>query len=96
MIAMDIVTIKNEEQFENGWKYTVHVGPPGDTQEYLVTVDWDYWQELTTGKEAPADLVRRSFEFLLAREPRESILERFDLRVINSFFPEYEEEIRRR
>jgi hypothetical protein len=40
--------------------------------------------------------VRRSFEFLLEREPKESILARFDLSVISRYFPEYEDEIKRR
>lgn len=40
------------------------------------------------------DLVRRSFEFLLEREPATSILRRFDLSVIESYFPEYDELLR--
>ena len=42
----------------------------------------------------PADLVRRSFAFLLEREPKESILRTFELSVIGRYFPEYEREIR--
>jgi hypothetical protein len=45
---------------------------------------------------APDELVRRSFEFLLAREPKESILGRFDLPVIGRYFPDYERTITRR
>lgn len=37
------------------------------------------------------DLVRRSFEFLLDREPAGSILRRFNLSVIETYFPEYDE-----
>lgn len=36
-----------------------------------------------------ADLVRRSFEFLLAREPNSSILREFDLSTIERYFPDY-------
>ena len=36
------------------------------------------------------ELIRRSFEFLLARESKESILRSFDLAVIGRYFPEYE------
>jgi hypothetical protein len=43
-----------------------------------------------------ADLVRRSFEFLLARESNASILREFDLSAIERYFPEYSTEIRRR
>jgi hypothetical protein len=42
-----------------------------------------------------ADLVRRSFEFLLAREDNTSILREFDLSTIERYFPEYAREIRR-
>lgn len=43
-----------------------------------------------------ADLVRRSFAFLLAREPNTSILREFDLSVIERYFPEYPAHIARR
>ena len=42
-----------------------------------------------------ADLVERSFEFLLAREPNTSILREFDLSTIERYFPEYAGKIRR-
>jgi len=41
------------------------------------------------------DLVKRSFEFLLAREANTSILREFDLSTIERYFPEYAREIRR-
>ncbi len=41
------------------------------------------------------DLVRRSFEFLLEREPNTSILGEFDLSAIERYFPEYATAIRR-
>jgi hypothetical protein len=43
-----------------------------------------------------ADLVRRSFDFLLAREPNTSILREFDLSTIERYFPEFAREIARR
>jgi hypothetical protein len=41
-------------------------------------------------------LVRETFAFLLEREPRSSILARFDLPIVARYFPEYPAEIRRR
>jgi hypothetical protein len=41
-------------------------------------------------------LVRASFEFLLDREPKESILPQFDLPTIERYFPDYPERIRER
>jgi len=46
------------------------------------------------GTEDVADLVRRSFEFLLEREPNGAILREFDLATIERYFPEYAREIR--
>lgn len=40
-----------------------------------------------------AELVRASFRFLLDREPKESILGRFDLPTIERYFPSYPAEI---
>jgi len=40
-------------------------------------------------------LVRACFEFLLAREAKDSILGSFDLSVIGRYFPEFESEITR-
>lgn len=48
------------------------------------------------GGDDVADLARRSFEFLLAREANGAILREFDLSAIETYFPEYAKEIRRR
>ena len=42
---------------------------------------------------SPEDLVRRSFEFLLQREPKESILREFELSIIQRYFPEFDRKI---
>ncbi len=59
------------------------------TTRHRVTVEADYGERIAPGVEA-AELVRRSFEFLLEREPNTSILAQFDLPVIGRYFPEYE------
>jgi len=74
--------------------YVVTVQQGGTLSEHTVTVRKDYYRKLTGGKITPEELIRRSFEFLLEREPKESILSRFDLPVIQRYFPEYEERIR--
>jgi hypothetical protein len=47
------------------------------------------------GGDDVADLVKRSFEFLLAREENTSILREFDLSTIERYFPEYAREFGR-
>jgi hypothetical protein len=44
----------------------------------------------------PEALVRASFEFLLERESKESILRQFSLSTIESYFPDYPKQIRSR
>jgi hypothetical protein len=77
-------------------KFRVRVTESGSDTTHDVTVSPKDYTRLTNGKVEPEELVRRSFEFLLEREPKESILKRFDLSLISRYFPEYEREIKRR
>jgi hypothetical protein len=64
--------------------------------EHRVTLSPADHQRLSDGKIAPEDLIRRSFEFLLENEAKESILSQFDLPIIGRYFPNYEREIQGR
>ena len=79
-----------------GWTCSVSVddgdGPP---TSHVVSVAGPDLARLAPGAADPTDLVSRSFDFLLAREAKESILGRFDLMVIARYFPEFEPTIRR-
>lgn len=50
---------------------------------------------LAAGRASPEDCIRAAFAFLLDREPKESILSRFDVTVISRYFPEFDAEIGR-
>jgi len=63
---------------------------------HRVTLAQDDYRRLSRGKIEPHELIKRSFEFLLAREPKESILPEFDLSLIGRYFPEYERDLRRK
>jgi hypothetical protein len=78
-----------------GWTCRVRVDDGGSTTEHTVTVSGADRARLAPAARDPVDLVRRSFEFLLQREPKESILGTFDLTVIGRYFPDYERSIRR-
>ena len=88
-----LVKVQKQSPTDEGWQFTVWLGEEEERSEHIVVLDRDYWQKLTKGVGAPADLIKKSFEFLLSREPKESILKSFDLRVIKKYFPEYEKEI---
>lgn len=63
------------------------------TTMHTVNVQADYALKLTNGRLSKTELLKKSFEFLLQREPNTSILRSFDLSVISRYFPEYEREI---
>ncbi len=73
--------------------YTVTVSEGGSESSHTVELDDTYYNKISDGSISKTDLIRRSFEFLLAREPKESIMGRFHLSTIARFFPEYESEI---
>lgn len=79
----------------DGWTCRVTVSGAVSSTTHEVTVSAADLARLAQGDPEPHDLVRRSFVFLLAREPKESILRRFDLALIGHYFPEYEREITR-
>jgi len=85
------------EEIENGGvgKYRVTVVDAGGRTQHVVSVETSYRDRLVGETIAAGQLVSKSFEFLLERESKESILRQFDLRVISRYFPEYEDEIRR-
>ncbi|HEY4189729.1 MAG TPA: hypothetical protein VGM28_04840 [Candidatus Limnocylindrales bacterium] len=76
------------------WTCFVAVAGDGPVTHHAVTVRAADLVRLGSGS-TPDDLVRRSFEFLLAREPKESILPAFDLPLIGRYFPDYEATIKR-
>jgi hypothetical protein len=78
-----------------GWRCSVTVGDDAYATHHAVQVDHATLNDLAPGA-TPDDLVRASFEFLLEREPRESIMSSFELPIIGRFFGEYADEIGRR
>ena len=80
---------------DGGWKCTVTVGDDAGATEHEVRVDRDTLDDLAPGA-TPDELVRTSFDFLLEREPRESIMRSFELPIIGRFFADYRDEVRRR
>lgn len=82
---------------DDGWLASVRVAERGAFTDHRVHVSQADFERLTAGSHAtPEDLVRKSFEFLLEREPKESIMREFDITVIARYFPEYEREIAHR
>ena len=70
---------------DEGTSSTTHVVTvwPSDVERYAPGID-------------PEDLIEASFEFLLQREAKESILRTFELPVIERYFPDYPAAMRSR
>ena len=75
--------------------YTVTVEQAGDRTTHRVTATPEAVRRYGGGTPAEG-LLEESFRFLLEREPQEAILRSFELPVIERYFPEYPDEIRRR
>ena len=76
------VTAKGQDTFEV-------VVITQSTTTHLVTVSDAIHIKLTNGKISKETLVKKSFEFLLARELNTSILSQFKIEVISQYFPDY-------
>jgi hypothetical protein len=87
---------KIEIEKTGDFEFRIRIIEKSSESAHRVTMKQDEYARLTGGKIEPEELLKHSFEFLLEREPKESILSRFDLSVINRYFPEYEREIKRR
>jgi hypothetical protein len=80
---------------ESGWHCTVTLGTDERATTHEVSVDREVLEDMAPGA-TPDELVRVSFEFLLEREPRESIMREFELPIIGRFFGDYRDEMLRR
>ena len=61
----------------------------GETRHHI-TMARDTCERLTMGTHTPERCIEAAFRFLLDREPKESILRRFDITVISRYFTEFE------
>jgi len=85
--------IKVEKESE---RFRIIITDAESHSTHFVGVTRPYYEKLTGGKVSVEELVRCAFEFLLEREPKESILPRFDLSAIARYFPEFEREMKAR
>ena len=82
---------RDVERFMSRFHVVVH--EDGSSTEHDVTLSAADFERLGANFRAPEDLVHAAFEFLLEREPKESILPAFDVSVISSYFPEFDQRI---
>ena len=81
---------------KGGDRYLVTVKEGGSESSHEVTVTPEDVARFAGEGISAEKLLEASFEFLLERESKESILSRFELPVIERYFPEYAGWIRER
>ena len=69
--------------------FLVEVSAASSTQ-HRVTLTDAYWDQVWNGRMTKVEIIERSFAFLLERETNDSILNTFELPVIQRYFPEYQ------
>ncbi len=87
------IVVQATESNDEVLNFKVEVIEGESKTNHKVELQRDQYLSITDGKVTPEELIQCSFEFLLEREPKESILSSFNISVISRYFPEYEREI---
>ncbi len=74
-------------------RFDVLVTTGRSTSRHEVTMSGADHERLSSGRSSPTAVIIAAFRFLLDREAKESILRRFDVSVIGSYFPEFERDL---
>jgi hypothetical protein len=74
--------------------YTVEVAEGSSVTQHIVTMTVADVEHYASGARAER-LLEAAFEFLLDREPKESVLRRFSLPDIERYFPDFPKQIGR-
>ena len=91
---MCVIIVETVSSSSGGGLFEVSVRDVAGESNDKVRMPHAYHQKLAQDK-TPEEFIKKSFEFLLSRESKESILAEFDLPRISSYFPEYEQEIQK-
>jgi hypothetical protein len=92
MAQIDVQQIQANDE---GFEFAVTVEEAGDSSRHQITLAASDYERWAARSGSPEAFVTRCFEFLLEREPKESILSRFDVSEIRSYFPDFDEQMRR-
>ena len=78
-----------------GWRCSVDADDGATAGRHEVTVSREDAERLAVARDETGvvRLVEETFDFLLDREPRSSVLATFDVTVVSRYFPEFEAEI---
>lgn len=90
---METVSIVDREAVTGGWKFSVRVESGETATEHRVMLERAHAEAVTGYRfrnDADVDdFLRKTFQFLLERESKESILGAFNVRDVQRYFPEF-------
>ena len=92
-MAIHVIHVDRVEEAKEPLEFCVIVFEDQSETKYDVTMAQSSYEKFTHGKVTPERCIQAAFQFLLDREPKESILPRFDVAVISSYFPTFEGEL---
>lgn len=92
-MATNMIHVERIEKAREPLEFCVIVSEDHSETKHEVTLSESDYRNLTDGKVTPERCVQAAFQFLLDREPKESILKRFDVTVISNYFPGFQREI---
>ncbi len=81
-----------QTKMDDPFGFTVTLKGSGGETHHEVTMTQFTYEKLTGSQVSPESCVHAAFEFLLEREPQESILTSFDITVISTYYPDFETE----
>ena len=97
MVRISVVTLPPLD--DNSWRYEVKITESdgsGSNTTHQITMNKDYYMDMTErGHIIPEEFIKKSIEFLLYRESKDSIMQQFDVAMIKDYFPEYEIEMKK-
>jgi len=89
--AVEVRALNDSDPLE----FEVFVKDASGHTQHRVTLSRSDYGRLCRGATEPGRCVEAAFRFLLDREPKESILRRFNLTLIGHYFPEFEAQLPR-
>lgn len=75
---------------QSGDTFEVTIEDAAGKSRHSVTMSAESYERLGGGRVDEEHVLDAAFRFLLEREPKEHILQRFDVMVIGRYFPEFE------
>lgn len=74
-------------------RFAVRIREDGSESVHEVTLSASDFDRLGEPYRSPEEFIRACFEFLLEREPKEQVLSSFDVSMIATYFPDFEDRI---